>query len=170
MKMMSVVAIAAAFGLAVLTGCESAPRARPVKMGPVDTGPSSVESVRRQLQGTWELVGLQIFTASGTVSPEATGRLEYDEYGNLAMRGSITGTAEVDPSVLNLTGRAVIDPDTKTLRLQAISAHTADDKRVDPKLDAQHVRYYEFADGQLKTTVKDATGKVTATATWKKIA
>lgn len=168
--MLCVVVAGAAIGLAALAGCESAPRARPVKMGPVDTGPASVESVRRQLQGTWELVSLQIFTASGPVSPEASGRLEYDEFGNLSMRGSIPAAADVDPSVLNLTGRAVIDPNTQTLRLQSISARTADEKRVDPKLDPQHVRYYEFADGLLKTTVKDATGKPTATATWKKIA
>jgi len=160
----------AAIVLPLVTACESAPRATPVKMGPVDTGINSVESVRRQLKGTWELVGLDVFSPSGEkTAAQATGRLQYDEYGNLAMRGTVDGRSDLDPSVLNLTGRVTIDPDTRTFRIGGVKAADADARRVDPKLDAGLVRFYEFAGDLLKTTVKTAAGATTATATWKKV-
>lgn len=49
--------------------CHAAPRGRPVKMGPVDTGPQSVEATRRQLEGAWELVKLETYPAPGKVVP-----------------------------------------------------------------------------------------------------
>src|SRR4051794_19771860 len=135
----------AAFALAGVSGCQPAPSTRPVKLGPVDTGAQSVESVRRQLEGTWELVSLDLYPANGQKVPaEASGRLQYDEHGNLSMTGTVTGGAKVEPSVLNLTGRATIDPVTHTLRLGGISAPSADARRVDPTLDAAHIRYYQF--------------------------
>jgi hypothetical protein len=43
-------------------------------MGPVDTGPQSVEATRRQLEGARELVKLETYPAPGKVVPiEATG-------------------------------------------------------------------------------------------------
>ena len=156
--------------LPVPSSCKAAPRARPVELGPVDTGPASVEAVRRQLLGTWELIEFEVFSPTGErIEAQATGRLQYDEFGNLSMRGTLTGGPQVDSSVLNLTGRAVIDPVTRMLRFAAIAAATADDKRIDPKLDPTHVRYYEFDGDLLKTTVKAADGATTATATWKRI-
>jgi hypothetical protein len=154
---------------ALLAGCQAAPRARPVKMGPVDAGAGSVEAARRQLQGTWQLVELDVYSPSGQKTPvQASGRLTYDDHGNLAMRGTITGSAQVDPSALNFEGRVAIDPDAHTIKLTGVTAASADDKRVDPKLDASKVRYYEFEGDLLKTTLKDSAGTTTATATWKR--
>ena len=153
----------------VLAGCQAAPRARPVKMGPVDAGAGSVEAARRQLQGTWQLVELDILSPSGEKTPvQASGRLTYDDHGNIAMRGTITGSAQVDPSALNFEGRVAIDPDAHTIKLTAVTAKSADDKRVDPKLDASKTRYYTFEGDLLKTTLKDASGTSTAMATWKR--
>jgi hypothetical protein len=169
MRRIHLVSIAAAPIVALLLGCESAPRARPVKGGPVDTGLGSMESVRRQLQGTWELTTLQLFSPAGQPIPAtATGRLKYDEYGNLSMQGTVNGP-DVDSSVLNLSGRAAIDPVAHTLKFEAISAKTLDDKRIDPQLDAKRVRYYEFVGDLLKTTIKSPQGATTATATWKRV-
>ncbi|HTI36072.1 MAG TPA: hypothetical protein VL484_00825 [Vicinamibacterales bacterium] len=156
--------------LLFLGGCEAAPRARPVKGGPVDTGSASVEAARRQLQGTWELTSLQIFPKAGTPHDvPATGRLQYDEYGNLTMRGTVTGNDAVDSSVLNISGRVAIDPGKHTIMFQNIQGATPDDTRVDPQLAAKNVRYYEIEGDQLKTTTKDASGAVTAMATWKRV-
>ena len=170
MRHINIIVVAAALALPVVIGCESAPRVRPVKGGPVETGPESIESVRRQLQGTWDLTSLELVSPTGEkTAAQATGRLTYDEFGNLAMQGTVTGGANLDPSALNLTGRVTIDPGTHTLRFGSITAPNNDAKRVDPQLDAAHVRYYEFVDGLLKTTVKTADGRTTATATWKRI-
>ena len=169
MQRIPVFLIVAALALPVF-GCKADPRVRPVKMGPVDTGPTSIEAVRRQLKGTWELTSLDLFSASGEkTTPQARGRLQYDEYGNLSMQGSITGTATVDPSMLNLSGRVAIDPNARTLQIMRVDAPTQEAKRVDPRLDMKNVRYYEFQGDVLKTTIKDANGATTATATWKKI-
>jgi hypothetical protein len=160
----------AALAIPLLAGCQAAPRARPVKMGPVDTGIGSVESVRRQLQGTWELVRLDVYSSSGEkTTAQATGRLQYDDHGNMAIHGTITGSATLEPSVLNLEGRVAIDPDQHILRITSVTAKSKDDRRVDPKLDPAHVRYYAFEGELLTTTIKNASGATTATTTWKKI-
>jgi len=157
--------------LPIVTGCEAAPRARPVKGGPVETGAGSLESVRRQLQGSWQLVSLEVMTPGGGLATvPATGHLKYDEYGNLTIDGRLTtAAAGVDPNVLNMSGRAVIDPDKHLLRFQDVQAKTAaEDRPLDTRIDPTKVRYFEFVGDQLKTTTKDATGATTAVATWKK--
>jgi len=164
-------ACALLLALPVVTGCQAAPRARPVKMGPVDTGAGSLESVRRQLQGSWQLVSLEVMTPGGGMTAvPATGHLKYDEYGNLTIDGRLTAAAGgVDPNVLNMSGRAVIDPDKHMLRFQDVQARTAaEDRPLDTRIDPEKVRYFEFVGDQLKTTTKDAKGATTAVATWKK--
>ena len=69
--------LALALSLPLLAACPAGPRASPVKMGPVDTGAGSLESVRRQLQGSWDLVSLEVMAAGGTpVKVAATGHLK----------------------------------------------------------------------------------------------
>ena len=160
--------VTAALALPLVLGCQSAPRVRPVKMGPVDTGPTSVEAVRRQLQGTWDLTALEVTSPAGEkVQAHASGRLQYDQYGNLSMQGSISDGPAIEGTVLNISGRVTIDPDQHTLRFQNIEPRGA--AEIDPKLDASLVRYYEFNGDLLRTSVKSATGAATAIATWKKI-
>lgn len=152
-----------------LAACPPAPLDRPMKMGPVDTGAGSVEAARRQLQGTWQLVSLDVYTADGqkhTVA--AKGTLTFDDYGNLSLRGRVTAGEKIEPSELNLKGRLTIDPDNHLFRVGGVTAPTADERRVDPKLDPAHVRYYELEGELLKTTTKNASGTTTATATWKR--
>lgn len=156
--------------LSPLAGCESAPRARPVKMGDVATGGDTVEGIRRQLKGTWDLVSLELVAPNGTkTSVQATGRLTYDDYGNMAMKGTVAGGQTIDPSTLNLTGQVAIDPTQHSFRFTQIQAGSADERRVDPTIDATKVRYFEFQGDTLRTTLKDAKGATTAVAAWKKI-
>lgn len=139
-------------------------------MGPVDTGADSVEAVRRQLRGTWELVSLELFGAAGEkTSAAATGRLAYDEYGNLSMQGTVTGGPQIENSVLNVTGRVTIDPDTRSLRFTVSEPAGGAEIRLDPQLDASRVRYYEFSGDLLTTTLKNSAGATTARATWRMV-
>lgn len=160
----------AVLALPFSTGCAGAPRVRPVKMGPAESGLGTIENERRRLKGTWQLMSLEVVPASGEpLAVQAQGVLTYDDYGNLTMKGTVTASAEVDGSALNITGRAVIDPDAHTIRILDVKAPNADAARLDPAFDAKHMRHYEFVgDDLLKTTVKDASGKTTATATWKR--
>jgi hypothetical protein len=170
MRSRLVLLLLAVVALPCVSACPAAPRARPVKMGPTDTGSGSVESERRRLKGTWQLGSLQMLSQTGEMLiVPAQGVLTYDDYGNLTIRGTITGSTDIDPSVLNLSGRAAIDPDRHTIRILDVTAATPDDKRVDPSIDPKHVRHYEFVnDNELKTTVVNADGKTTASATWKR--
>ncbi len=159
------------FALSTL-GCwggTSDPRVRPVKMGDVDTGATSMEAVRRQLQGTWELVSLEVMSPGGTLAKvPARGQLTYDEFGNLQMSGTVNDP-NIDSGVLRLSGRAVIDPTKHMLRLMDVKGTTTSaEQALDSQIDPAKVRYYEFVDDLLKTTVKDAKGATTATATWKR--
>jgi hypothetical protein len=134
----------------------------------VDTGTGSVESVRRQLQGTWDLVSLEVASPSGPVKVPATGQLKYDEYGNLSVDGSVTDP-RIDSGVLKLSGRAIIDPAKHMLRLTNMTGTTTSaEQALDSNIDPAKVRYYEFVGDLLKTTVKDASGATTATTTWKR--
>lgn len=170
MRRIHLFCLGAVVALSPLAGCESAPRARPVKMGDVATGGDTVEAIRRQLKGTWDLVSLELVAANGTKTPvQATGRLTYDDYGNMAMKGNVAGGQTIDPSTLNLTGQVAIDPAAHSFRFTQIQAGSADERRVDPTIDATKVRYYEFQGDTLKTTLKDAKGATTAVAAWKKI-
>src|SRR3954469_10540441 len=138
----------------LLGGCTSAPRVRAVKMGPVEGGTDTIEAVRRQLEGTWELVTLDTVSPSGEKKPvRAQGRLTYDKFGNMSMRGTVTDP-NIDQSALNVTGRVTIDPGAHTLKFASIKAPTADESRLDPKLDLALVRYYEFEGDLLRTTLK----------------
>src|SRR4029453_14585270 len=104
-------AIGIAIALATFMACAETPTSTPVKTraakgGSVDAGPSSMEAERRRLQGAWELTSPQVFSPTGEPrAADATGRLEYDEYGNLTMRGTVRGGPDIDNSALNITGR-----------------------------------------------------------------
>jgi hypothetical protein len=138
-------------------------------MGDVDTGVNTLESERRKLQGTWELVTLDLYSNGKPTPAQANARLVYDEYGNVTIKGTITGSAVLEPSALNATGRVTIDPVAHTFRFMNIESATADDRRVDPKIDATRVRHYEFVGETLKTTIKGADGSTSSVATWKKV-
>lgn len=146
--------------LTTAAGCAGAPRQRPVKVGSVDTGPNSLEAARRQLEGTWDLVSLQVVTTDGqTVTRPAGGRLTYDAFGNMSMEG--TGA---DAALIAFTGRAVIDPVKREFRLADLEGAGALPSQASP----DKVRSYEFDGPFLKTSVKDAAGRVTAVITWRR--
>jgi hypothetical protein len=146
--------------IAGAAACAGAPRQRPVKAGPVSTGPDSLEAVRHQLEGTWELVSLQVVAPDGrTVTRPAGGRLTYDAYGNMSMEGS-----GGDAHLITFEGRAVIDTVRREFRLADVTGSGALPSQASP----EKVRSYEFDGPLLKTSVKDASGRVTAVVTWRR--
>lgn len=149
-----------AAAIAASAGCSASPRQRPIKVGAVDAGPSSLEAVRRQLEGRWELVSLQVVGADGqAVTRPAGGRMTYDAFGNVTMEG--TGP---DAALISLSGRAVIDPVKRELRLADMEGAGALPGQVSP----DKVRGYAFEGDLLKTSARDASGRVTAVVTWRR--
>jgi hypothetical protein len=157
----------------LLAGCQAAPRQRPIELGPVAKGAGSLEAVRKQLEGTWTLVSFETYPAQGKAVPvQATGRLTYDQYGNLSLTGTLASPASgsaPDPSrYLNLGGRAVIDTASQRMWIVERETDPGSGNALPPPVSADKVRYYEFSGDLLTTSVKDANGRVTARLVWKR--
>ena len=156
--------------LAVVAGCAAAPRQRPIPAGPVDTGPGSLEAVRRQLAGTWELVSFEAFTGRGQSSRvPASGRLTYDEFGNLTIQGQLDdddGSGRT--TLLNMSGRAVIDVVQQRFLILDSEGNLPLDQADFATASPDRFRYYDFAGDRLVLTVKDENGATTALLTWQR--
>jgi hypothetical protein len=157
----------------LLAACPSAPRVRPVKAGDVNTGPGSLEAVRRQLQGTWELIEAVAFDAAGAPTPrKADGRLTYDEYGNLTIAAKLADTTQPPSSVSGLlaySGRAVIDPAKSQLVLMDIKSRLPSGEPIPAEVSPDKIRFYTIEGDTLTLTSKDKSGVATARTTWRKV-
>jgi hypothetical protein len=142
-------------------------------MGPVDTGPGSLESVRRQLEGTWELLSAEAVDPTGKATPrKAVGRLTYDAYGNLNISAKLEDTGAAPTSVsglLSYSGRAVIDPPKSRLVLMDVKSRLPSGEPLPAEVSADKVRYYALEGDVLSLTVKDSAGVTTAKTTWRKV-
>src|SRR5215213_2624603 len=162
--------VAGAATLCVLAGCAKTARERPIQMGPVNTGAGSLEAVRRQLEGHWELVSLAVAPAGGgTLVPlEARGTLTYDEYGNLTVdahtKDPNAPQAARSANLLAFSGRAVIDAARSELKLMDVTGS------VDPNtvISTERRRRYAFEGDLLKLSSLQPDGQVAATATWRR--
>ena len=156
--------------LGALPGCAKTARERPVRMGDVDTGPGSLEAVRRQLQGTWELVSLAVVPQGGgqPVPLKARGTLTYDEFGNLTVDAHTDDPnapqAARTANLLTFKGRAVIDVAKSELKLMDVTGS------VDPNtvISTERRRRYAFEGDLLKLSSLEPNGQIAATATWRR--
>jgi len=158
-------ALASAAAVAV-SACAAAPRQRPVEMGPT-TG--TLQQVRQQFQGTWDLVSFEAVGDDGRFAPvKAAGTLTYDEYGNFAISGRILDAgAAVAAMQLSIKGKAVID--TQNQRMWVTPEGDTRDVEVIPEgATYDRFRYYAFSGNQLTLTVKAADGTVTARTVWRR--
>ena len=158
--------------LLATAGCAAAPRTRPIKIGdPVNTGPGSMEAVRRQLQGTWQLVALESVPPAGgaRVPVAATGTLVYDDFANLTIDGKTTDPAAPvaarERAMVSFKGRAVIDASKGELKLMDVTGNVNPDEVLSP----ERRRRYQFDADLLKLSSFDETGEVTAISTWRRI-
>ena len=120
--------VTAAIAVTVLSGCAAKARERPLPTTKIDSGPQTVENVRRQLQGTWTLERFEIMESGVQRVVHAKGQLTYDAFGNLRVEGIPLDPADAAAAsggahpLLNYTGRVVIDPDRQELRLEDAQA------------------------------------------------
>ncbi len=156
--------------LSLTLGCKSSERQRPMGMGAVDQGVSSLESVRRQLLGTWELVTLELAPKPGAarVPVAAAGVLTYDEYANLTIDAKTTDPAAPvaarEVNLLSFKGRAAIDPVKKELRLMNLTGNANPDEVLLPN----QRRLFEVTDETLKLSTVDEKGEISAVTNWKR--
>lgn len=167
-------ALAGVAVLVILTAlsCKSSPSQKNIGLGPVDTGPGSVEYVRRQLTGTWTLQKFEVADAAGQFREiKANATLTYDPYGNVKVSGALLEPLpgqqqqELQP-MLSYSGRIVIDTQKHEFRLQGQEGQA--DPSLQPSIGAQMVRRYEITPEILTVTYVDAQGKTTARTIFKR--
>jgi hypothetical protein len=162
-------------GAAAGSGCAAAPRGTPIELAPVDTGPGSLADVRRQLEGSWDLVTLEVRNAAGAMTPtKAQALLTYDAYGNMRVRGKLTeslpdAAAKLASSAVDYSGQIVIDPRRHEFRMTEQQAAEPLDKELQSVLRLSRVRRYELSPDTLKIHVMDEGNAVVATTTFRKI-
>ena len=167
--------VTVAVALVMVSGCAGSPeRGRPIPLGPVESGPNSLESVRRVFEGQWDLVSAESYNATGQpVAIKGKGRLTYDAYGNLTVDARFDeGQEQADGAIarlLSYKGRAVIDVAASRLVLQDMEKRSASGADVPEAMSAANVRYYSFDGDLLTLTIKDAAGKTTAKTVWRRI-
>ena len=111
--------------LAATVACHGAPRQRPVKAGPVDTGAGTLTSARKFLAGKWTLEAFEVRPpGKPPITLKGNGTLVYDEMGNLKVNiradeasADALRAAGVDirDGVISSDGRTAIDLQKHTL-------------------------------------------------------
>jgi hypothetical protein len=153
--------------VAVAVGCAAAPRQRPVKLGDVEQGPGTLETVRRQLEGNWMLADYELLAGPNAGKQPVVGQLTYDAYGNLSVVARIDRPGQA-PEVIEYSGRAVIDVRAETLKLEGISYKQRPTAATLQAAGLEEPRHYMFSNGALTLSVLGADGKPTANVVWKR--
>lgn len=163
--------------VAISAGCSQAPLTRPTVAAPMNqpvalgSTPTEGElaSARQQLEGTWELMALQIRPDSGPLVPiRATGTLTYDAFGNLTIEARTTDpAAPVAAREVNrvaFKGRAVLDLTRGELKLMDFTGN-ADPSEV---LAIERRRRFKIDGETLTLETLDEQNQVAAVATWQR--
>jgi hypothetical protein len=163
--------------LAAATACASAPRQRPVEMGPVATGPGTVESARKFLQGRWALESFEVRpSGAAPIAVNGSGVLTYDDFGNMRIEiRTDTATSDllraagiaIQDGVISSDGRTVIDVPNKTLTYFVEGQRSSLASGGGP-LAPNRPRHWEVTADTLTLTTNDDRGAPYAISRWKR--
>jgi hypothetical protein len=154
-----------------LGACASAPLQKPINAGEAATGVGTLESVRKQLEGSWTLVSYEILQNGRRQRLDAAAEMTYDQFGNLNMIGELKNpdaSSERRPALLNYSGRAVIDVDKSELRFVVENSRDPLPRSVEANVKPENVRHFTFRDSLLELTISDTNGQATGFSTWKR--
>lgn len=167
-------AAAAALLALFLPGCASAPRQRPVEGGPVDTGPMTLSSARRFLEGRWTLESFVLYEKGQPVTINATGTLLYDDMSNLKMdiRADQASSdkiralgIDIRDGMISTDGRTAIDLQNRTLTYMV----PKDAPLIRGPLGPHRPRHWEVDATTLTLTTKDDAGQPLSVGRWKRL-
>ncbi len=130
-----------------------------------------LEMVKQQFLGHYDLVSYVTFPAEGgEVDMNYLGRIMYDDHGNMSAQGMPKNLPErAAASTTNVTGGFAywgtvhfdLDNNIVIHRVQGSPTRGS-------WVGEDNVRHFEFVDGYLKLSIKDASGRTTGTLTWLK--
>ena len=157
--------------VAVSLACQAQSRQRPLDVGPVASGPGTIEFERRRLLGTWQLERFEVIDSAGSPRPvRAQAVLTYDEYGNLSVRGKLLeplpGATAIEHPLLDYSGPIVLDPPKQQFRLGPVKVSGAIDPTLEASIDPTFLRKYELSETTLKISYVNASGSPTAVASF----
>ena len=163
--------------LAVASACAAAPLEKPLEMGPVKTGPGTVESARKFLQGRWALESFEVRPPGGTpIALKGSGVLNYDDFGNLRMEIRADEASSdllraagitIRDGVISTDGRTVIDVPNRTLTYFLEGQPSSLTKGGGP-LAPNRPRHWEVTADTLTLTTRDDSGAPYAISRWKR--
>ena len=157
-----------------LPACASAPRQRPVEGGPVDTGPMTLTSARKFLEGRWALESFVLYEKGAPITVNGTGTLIYDNMSNLRMEiRADQSTADklralgidIRDGVISTDGRTAIDLQARTLTYFVEGQAPL----IRGPLGMHRPRYWEVDEKTLTLTTKDEAGQPLSIGRWKRM-
>jgi hypothetical protein len=163
--------------LASHVACTGAPRQRPVKGGPVDTGAGTITAARKFLEGRWTLESFQVSPPGRSpITLTGQGTLNYDEFGNLQIEIRTDDAAadqlraagiEIKDNRISSAGRTVIDMQKQTLAY-VLEGQSPIAAPAGP-LSLNRPRYWQVEGDQLTLTTKEPDGTVLSVGKWKRV-
>ncbi len=148
-----------AFGLAA--GCSS-------RRGPVNTGPGSSQYERRQFAGEWVLVSYDAIDGNGQARRvAAAGRFTVDAFANVVVNGSVEDANTVGATILNGSGRLVVDVPNQRYLILDVGGNLVDQEAF-ASAPPESFRYYELTGDLLRVEVRNADGQVTTRVSYRK--
>jgi hypothetical protein len=157
--------------------CSGAPRQRPVRMGPVDTGGGTLAAARAFLEGRWTLESFEVFPPGGApITLKGQGTLSYDEFGNLQMdiradekSSDLLRAAgiEIRDNVISTSGRTAVDMQNRTLTY--IVEGQAGAMSSSGPLAANRPRHWVVEADTLTLTTKDEQGNALSIGRWRRM-
>lgn len=132
----------------------------------------ALQDIRQQFQGDFELVSYVQFPQAGEpIDMNYVGRLSYDAHGNMAGLGMPRDLPERNrDSEERITGGFAYWGKVSIDVEQGLVIHHVEGSPMVPEwVGGDNVRHFEFSDGLLKLSLKDASGRTTATLSWRKL-
>ena len=168
--------------VAVLLGaCAPGPLNKPIKQGPVATGPGSLAQARQYLEGRWKLVSYQIRPAGRPpieLISGGSGTLSYDAFGNLDMQIRVTDAKIAEDlrlagipltdGIISTTGRTAIDMQAHTLTFILEGQSPLVSTAPAGPLAMTRPRYWEVNGNVLTLTTRDDAGQPASVSRWEK--
>lgn len=132
----------------------------------------TLQETQQKFQGDFELVSYFQFPEQGEpIDMNYMGRLSYDAQGNMAGLGMPRDLPERSQnSEERITGGfAYWGKVSFDLENSLVIHHVEGAPMVPEWVGGENVRHFEFSDGLLKLSLKNASGRTTATLSWRKL-
>ncbi|MCH7817044.1 MAG: lipocalin-like domain-containing protein [Proteobacteria bacterium] len=133
---------------------------------------SELDVIRQKFIGDYELVSYVTYPAQGEANDmDYIGRLSYDAYGNMTGIGMPRNLPEraAQSSEQMTSGFAYWGTVSFDLDQGVVIHHVEGSPMRGGWVGQDNIRYFEFTDEFLKLSLKSASGRTTATLTWRRL-